>query len=61
MLPLAGEYTGEVVWRASRVSDSEGIESVKALKAKRLRLLGAVPARPPGFCVGCPERPVFAR
>ena len=24
-------------------------------------LLGApVPARPPGFCVGCPERPVFS-
>ncbi|MCC7150754.1 MAG: indolepyruvate ferredoxin oxidoreductase subunit alpha [Rubrivivax sp.] len=22
--------------------------------------LGPIPARPPGFCIGCPERPVFA-
>ena len=22
--------------------------------------LGALPARPPGFCIGCPERPVFS-
>jgi indolepyruvate ferredoxin oxidoreductase, alpha subunit len=30
------------------------------VKSKAAELLGAVPARPPGFCVGCPERPVFA-
>ncbi len=23
-------------------------------------LAGAVPMRPPGFCIGCPERPIFA-
>ena len=62
MLPLAGEYTGEVVLSGiSKFLNSEKIiDSVKSLKAKALQLLGAVPARPPGFCVGCPERPVFA-
>ena len=24
------------------------------------KMLGPIPARPPGFCIGCPERPVFA-
>jgi indolepyruvate ferredoxin oxidoreductase alpha subunit len=62
MLPLAGEYTGEVVLTGiSRFLDSEKVvDSIKALKAKALELLGAVPTRPPGFCVGCPERPVFS-
>jgi indolepyruvate ferredoxin oxidoreductase alpha subunit len=62
MLPLGGEYTGEVVLNGvSRFLGREkSFESVKALKAKAAELLGGVPARPPGFCVGCPERPVFA-
>jgi indolepyruvate ferredoxin oxidoreductase alpha subunit len=28
--------------------------------ASAARLDAALPARPPGFCIGCPERPVFA-
>jgi indolepyruvate ferredoxin oxidoreductase alpha subunit len=62
MLPLGGEYTGEVVLGGiSKFLNSEKtFDAVKALKAKALQLLGGVPARPPGFCVGCPERPVFA-
>ena len=62
MLPLAGEYTGEVVLTGiSRFMNSEKvIDSIKTLKEKALQLLGTVPARPPGFCVGCPERPVFS-
>jgi indolepyruvate ferredoxin oxidoreductase alpha subunit len=62
MLPLAGEYTGEVVLTGiSSFLDSEKVvDSIKTLKAKALALLGAVPTRPPGFCVGCPERPVFS-
>jgi indolepyruvate ferredoxin oxidoreductase alpha subunit len=62
VLPLGGEYTGEVVLTGiSRflARDAE-IGSVRKLKAKAVEILGAVPARPPGFCVGCPERPVFA-
>jgi indolepyruvate ferredoxin oxidoreductase, alpha subunit len=63
VLPLAGEYTGEVVLAGlSRfVKSEEKIKAVKALKQKASELLGAgLPVRPPGFCVGCPERPVFS-
>jgi indolepyruvate ferredoxin oxidoreductase alpha subunit len=61
-LPLAGEYTGEVVLTgvAAFLDLSSKISSVRDVKSKAAELLGAVPARPPGFCVGCPERPVFA-
>ncbi|MGQ0510491.1 MAG: thiamine pyrophosphate-dependent enzyme, partial [Betaproteobacteria bacterium] len=63
LLPLAGEYTGEVVLTGlARFLESEpSLEPIRALKAKALELLGGpAPARPPGFCVGCPERPVFS-
>jgi len=73
-LPLAGEYTGEVVlsglanWLEAMAPpeiDPAGIhralESLTAPKTRAAELLGSVvPARPPGFCVGCPERPVFS-
>jgi indolepyruvate ferredoxin oxidoreductase alpha subunit len=72
-LPMAGEYTGEVVltgvakWidaTAPREVDMDGarrvIEALAATKKRATDLLGAVPARPPGFCIGCPERPVFS-
>jgi len=62
MLPLAGEYTGEVVLTgiAQFTSRAETLQPIKALKQKAAELLGALPQRPPGFCVGCPERPVFS-
>jgi len=63
LLPLAGEYTGEVVLTgiAKFLDRDKEVEPLKALKARALDLLGApTPARPPGFCVGCPERPVFS-
>ncbi|MCX7962750.1 MAG: indolepyruvate ferredoxin oxidoreductase subunit alpha, partial [Burkholderiales bacterium] len=63
VLPMAGEYTGEVMLEGlGRFLGKEArARSAKALKAQALELLGApAPARPPGFCVGCPERPVFA-
>src|SRR5262245_18287022 len=62
VLPLAGEYTGEVVLTGlSRFfNKNEPVEKIKALKQKAADLLGVLPARPPGFCVGCPERPVFS-
>jgi indolepyruvate ferredoxin oxidoreductase alpha subunit len=73
-LPMAGEYTGETVLAgmakfvdlaAPRGIDAPGIrqvhEGLTAPKRKAAELLGVpVPARPPGFCVGCPERPVFS-
>jgi indolepyruvate ferredoxin oxidoreductase alpha subunit len=62
VLPLAGEYTGEVVLTGvSRfLNRPEAVDPIVSLKKKAAELLGAVPARPPGFCVGCPERPVFS-
>src|SRR5258706_5804043 len=61
-LPVAGEYTGEVVFAgiAAFLDRADALQPIKALKEKASQLLGTVPTRPPGFCVGCPERPVFS-
>ncbi len=74
VLPMAGEYTGGVVLEGvsrfiegavpagvglGRISDA--YEALTQPKKRAAELLGeVVPARPPGFCVGCPERPVFS-
>ncbi|MFN0306146.1 MAG: thiamine pyrophosphate-dependent enzyme [Burkholderiales bacterium] len=74
VLPMAGEYTGEVVLSgvskfieqaAPRGVDIAGIagkrDALLAPKLKAMELFGGpLPTRPPGFCVGCPERPVFS-
>ena len=74
VLPMAGEYTGEVVLTgmakfielaAPRGVDPARIHAVfdalTAPKKKAAEALGmTVPARPPGFCIGCPERPIFS-
>jgi indolepyruvate ferredoxin oxidoreductase alpha subunit len=63
MLPMAGEYTGEVVVTgvAKFVDAGQALAAIVAAKKKAADLFGALlPTRPPGFCVGCPERPVFA-
>jgi indolepyruvate ferredoxin oxidoreductase alpha subunit len=62
VLPMAGEYTGEVVLTgiSKFLHLEKTIDSITTLKEKALQLLGVVPTRPPGFCTGCPERPVFA-
>lgn len=40
---------------------SEAAAPLAQLKPQAVEALGVpVPARPPGFCIGCPERPVFA-
>src|SRR5438552_8460636 len=62
VLPLAGEYTGEVVLTgiSKFLGRDQAVAPIKSLKERAAQLLGALPARPPGFCVGCPERPVFS-
>ncbi|WP_416897692.1 MAG: thiamine pyrophosphate-dependent enzyme [Minwuia sp.] len=74
LLPLAGEYTGAVVLagvagfiegavpRGVDLKDVlERRAAIDAAKQKGQRLLGEpVPTRPPSFCTGCPERPVFS-
>jgi indolepyruvate ferredoxin oxidoreductase alpha subunit len=74
VLPLAGEYTGEVMLtgmaRFVEGAVPAGVDLARvgavhdrltAPKRRAAEMLGApVPTRPPGFCVGCPERPVFS-
>jgi indolepyruvate ferredoxin oxidoreductase alpha subunit len=73
VLPMAGEYTADTILRglerflaaeAPRLAGGAGaahIAAVDALRARAATALGtALPPRPPTFCVGCPERPVFA-
>ena len=73
VLPMAGEYTAEVMTegllsflsQAANDIDLTGprtrFEAMRAGRSEAQRLLGGpLPLRPPGFCVGCPERPVFS-
>jgi indolepyruvate ferredoxin oxidoreductase, alpha subunit len=67
MLPMAGEYTGGVVkeglrkfiaaYRPDLLSDARA-PIVLPAPADRL-VAGQVHGRPPSFCTGCPERPIF--
>ncbi|MFA5913268.1 MAG: indolepyruvate ferredoxin oxidoreductase subunit alpha [Burkholderiales bacterium] len=72
-LIMAGEYTAEVIVHglmrflaahAPQLDISAGTrwhEVVDSTRTRAAELLGApLPPRPPNFCVGCPERPVFA-
>jgi len=72
-LPRAGEYTSEVLLRGLanflRDANPAGIDGagMSALADKLLghkgaaaATVGELPPRPPNFCTGCPERPVFA-
>ncbi len=66
VLPMAGEYTAETVLRgvAAFVGNTGAwgrVAAVDALKGEAAARFGApAPARPPSFCTGCPERPVFS-
>jgi len=72
LLPMAGDYSAEILvralagflaQRAPHLDTSAGarwLEGVEASRARAAKALGALPARPPTFCVGCPERPVFS-
>ncbi|MFL6565229.1 MAG: indolepyruvate ferredoxin oxidoreductase, partial [Burkholderiales bacterium] len=62
LLPLAGEYTGEVVLTgiSKFLGREQALAPMRSLKEKAAQLLSGLPQRPPGFCVGCPERPVFS-
>jgi indolepyruvate ferredoxin oxidoreductase alpha subunit len=72
-LPMAGEYTAETMLRgllgflkkyerkANAAAAQAWIADVEKNREGAKRLLGGeLPARPPTFCIGCPERPVFA-
>ena len=74
VLPKAGEYTVEVLLAALRSSSSEarpaGSIVARGRREASPKLVAHLPAvqrrsrdlppRPPTFCTGCPERPVFS-
>jgi indolepyruvate ferredoxin oxidoreductase alpha subunit len=72
LCPMAGEYTAAVMGGAIGAFVRQWIPNVlapavratnaaPALEEKHAKALAeAVPPRPPGFCTGCPERPIFA-
>jgi indolepyruvate ferredoxin oxidoreductase alpha subunit len=72
VLPMAGEYTPMVVTKGLRsfleryantlLGNAPPPPNADAVLAdpKIKTLAATVPPRPPGFCVGCPERPIFA-
>ena len=72
LLPGAGEYTVEVIARGLLAFCERWLPQLDLTPARNwlagndarrgaiAKELGALPARPPGFCIGCPERPVFA-
>ncbi|MBE53247.1 MAG: indolepyruvate ferredoxin oxidoreductase [Pelagibacterales bacterium] len=72
-LPMAGEYTSEVIYKGvaefinefikdfKNFSNTDYTSEVKNIKEKAKGLLASeIPPRPPGFCTGCPERPFFS-
>jgi len=73
VLPAAGEYTVEVLvrglagWLGKLVPQLGGLAAARAwlaaidaARGEMASALGPLPPRPPGFCIGCPERPVFS-
>ncbi len=68
IFPMAGEYTGKVMHDALERflrSVAPGLLPAQVLAPNSPPpavpdLSKTVPIRPPGFCTGCPERPIFA-
>ena len=63
LLPPAGEYTAAVLLDGVRaLLERHGLRPPARITPKVIPLHAindAVQARPPGFCTGCPERPIF--
>jgi indolepyruvate ferredoxin oxidoreductase, alpha subunit len=68
LFPMAGEYTGAVMLSAVEGFLRQAAPHMlpAAVRAPNVDrpvipdLTKTVPIRPPGFCTGCPERPIFA-
>ncbi|MCZ0960739.1 indolepyruvate ferredoxin oxidoreductase subunit alpha [Paracoccus benzoatiresistens] len=69
VLPMAGEYTGKRLVEGIAGFLREHAPSLLPPATAKTNepaqsdipdLSTVVPARPPGFCTGCPERPIFA-
>jgi indolepyruvate ferredoxin oxidoreductase alpha subunit len=71
VLPIGGEYAAAALTAGLRsflaaampsaLSDRVRAPNTPPTPSETLKALAAVvPPRPPGFCTGCPERPIFA-
>jgi len=69
VLPMAGEYSGDVMLSGigAFMRKHAGDMLAPEIRAPNVPappifddLAKTVPMRPPGFCIGCPERPIFA-
>jgi indolepyruvate ferredoxin oxidoreductase alpha subunit len=73
LMTLAGEYSAELMVQGLRKflgqheprldlgRGERWLAHAAGLRQQATGILGApLPARPPNFCIGCPERPVFA-
>ncbi|MEH6646947.1 indolepyruvate ferredoxin oxidoreductase subunit alpha [Sulfitobacter sp.] len=68
VLPMAGEYTGQVMLdgitaflkSAAPAMLPDHVRAPNMNPPQIPDLSTTVPMRPPGFCTGCPERPIFA-
>jgi indolepyruvate ferredoxin oxidoreductase alpha subunit len=68
LFPQAGEYTGAVmlqgvegfIRKAAPGMLAATVRAPNEDKPQIPDLTKTVPIRPPGFCTGCPERPIFA-
>src|SRR5262245_4387878 len=71
VLPMAGEYTPAVVARGLAAffarhgrplpALTDWLDQIEARRAEAARRFATpLPPRPPTFCTGCPERPVFS-
>ncbi len=60
MLPMAGEYTPPVIEAGLRAFVARYLPELAApVPAKAVVPVAEVHGRPPSFCTGCPERPIF--
>jgi indolepyruvate ferredoxin oxidoreductase alpha subunit len=70
IFPMAGEITGEIMLESITSFLRENAPQLLPAKTRAPNreieaadiqdLVRTVPPRPPGFCTGCPERPIFA-
>jgi indolepyruvate ferredoxin oxidoreductase alpha subunit len=72
ILPMAGDYTAQVImtgveafleeYAPRLLGNRPPVPDARKVLADPLveTLKSVVPSRPPGLCVGCPERPIFA-
>ena len=61
IVPGLVRFVAEFLPSLSTASAAVWRDEVDSVRARAAALLAApVPARPPGFCIGCPERPVFS-